>query len=35
MKQYLTVTMRVRDQMMMERVPTVSSLLGWEEKVEL
>lgn len=34
MKQYLTVTMRVRDQMIMERAPTKSSYDGWLVKVE-
>lgn len=34
MKQYFMVTMRVRDQMIMETAPTRSSWEGWEEKVE-
>ncbi len=34
MKVYLTVTIRVKDQMMMDVAPTRSSQDGWDEKVE-
>jgi len=34
MKQYLAVTTRVRDQMMMDKAPTRSSHDGWLVKVD-
>jgi hypothetical protein len=35
MRQYLTVTTSVSDHMTIDRAPTMSSLLGWDVKVEL
>ena len=34
MKAYFTVTIKVKDQMMIDNAPTRSSHDGWEEKVD-